>query len=80
MQTEMRLASPSAFFVFCFAKPHIAIPLSPFALIRFLGAWMDRDRKQIYIWACVLLTLILYFYFHLYFTMMQLGIGDQPIF
>ena len=58
----------------------VALPLSPVALIRFLRSWMDRDRKQIYIWACVLLTLILYFYFHLYFTMMQLRIGDQPIF
>ncbi len=45
---------------------YIAIPLSPFALIRFLGAWMDRDRKQVYILACVLLAIALCLYFNLY--------------
>ena len=44
----------------------VALPLSPVALIRFLRSWMDRDRKQIYIWACVLLAIALCLYFNLY--------------
>lgn len=57
-----------------------ALPLSFVSLIRFLRAWMDRDRKQIYFWACILLALVLFFYFNLYFTLLQLHIGDQPFF
>ena len=45
---------------------YISIPLSPVALIRFLRVWMDRDRKQVYIWACVLLAIALCLYFNLY--------------
>lgn len=45
---------------------YIIIPLSPVALIRFLGAWMDRNRKQVYIWACILLAIAMCLYFNLY--------------
>ena len=45
---------------------YISIPLSPVALLRCLGAWRYRDRKQVYIWACVLLAIALCLYFNLY--------------